>query len=82
MSEIPTFGKRLRRLRRDRGLSILAVETAAGISGSTLRRWEADRFQPRLPELGQVLRALDATDLEASSLVALIHAPRAVRAVQ
>jgi transcriptional regulator with XRE-family HTH domain len=54
----------------------------AGIARMTLRRWEAGRFQPRLPELEAVLASLGVSTLERTRALSLIAAPRAVQKVR
>lgn len=77
-----TVGDLLRSIRKDRGLSSQVVADRAGIARKTLTRWERGEFLPRLPELELALRALQATDQDRNTLLRLLDAPRAYKAVR
>ena len=69
----------LRDLRKARGLSQGELSRRAGVSDSTLSRWESGKFAPDIPELEAVLGALSATDSERQAVLRTFHAPRAIR---
>jgi transcriptional regulator with XRE-family HTH domain len=56
-----TLGRRLRALRKERGLRLADVAGAAGISISWLNDMEHDRNSPSLDTLVRVAIALDTT---------------------
>ena len=72
------IGNYLRQLRKDCQLTLEQVGAEAGIARVTLNRWETNVFQPRLPELEAVLRALKVTPEQRKQALALVGAPRAV----
>jgi transcriptional regulator with XRE-family HTH domain len=53
-----SFGKHLRGLREDAGLSRPALALRAGVPVGTLRHWEGDRGFPGLPALLRLAQAL------------------------
>lgn len=69
----------MQKLRQARKLSLRALADGAGVSASTLSRWEAGQRRPSIPELENVLRALGATATERRSVLRSIAAPRALR---
>jgi transcriptional regulator with XRE-family HTH domain len=71
MSESPTFGDVLERLRRRRGLSQSSVARLVPIDRSALSRWEAGR---RLPDLASLARLATAMRLSADELARLVKA--------
>lgn len=75
-----SLGETLKTWRVARGLSQRALAARAGIAWSTIARWEGGKTQPTLPEWEAVLRALEIGADEGSRSLALLHAPRALRA--
>jgi transcriptional regulator with XRE-family HTH domain len=71
MSEAPTFGDVLERLRRRRGLSQSSVARLVPIDRSALSRWEAGH---RLPDLASVARLATAMRLSADEVARLVMA--------
>src|SRR5215212_913798 len=71
-------GDVLRDQRQSRQFSINQLADRAAVAKSTLSRWEAGTFQPRLPELEAVLGALAASPTEREQTLARMRAPRAV----
>jgi transcriptional regulator with XRE-family HTH domain len=53
-----SFGRHLRTLREDSGLSRAALAGQIGVSVATLRNWEADGGMPGLPVLVRLAEAL------------------------
>ncbi|HZP84606.1 MAG TPA: helix-turn-helix transcriptional regulator [Chthonomonadaceae bacterium] len=72
------IGAFLKELRTARQLSLNQLALRAGVSRRTLSYWEAGTYQPSLPELDAVCKALKATAEQWEDAVALIGAPRAV----
>jgi transcriptional regulator with XRE-family HTH domain len=72
------FGTFLRELRQARQMSISRLAERAAIAKSTLSRWEAGAFQPRLPELEAVLAVLGVSPAQREQAISLVQAPRAV----
>ncbi len=67
------LGHSLRALRLKRGMSQEQVAIQARITPRTLRYWESDNYQmPRLVELENVLKALEATPSERVEIYALL----------
>lgn len=63
MTSGPIFrdlGPALRTLRRERGLSQVEIARAAGLTASSVSRYESGKVLPKLTTLGEILRALDA----------------------
>lgn len=73
------LGEYLGSLRRSRGVSIRQLASLAGLSPSTLSRWEAERTRPSAYELDALMNALNATASEQYRAWELLDAPRAVR---
>lgn len=73
------IGSLLRGLRERRGLSLGAVSLRAGVSKSTLSRWESGIQQPGIPELESVLKALGCSPEDRLEVLQQLNAPRAVR---
>jgi transcriptional regulator with XRE-family HTH domain len=71
MSEAPTFGDVLERLRRRRGLSQSSVARLVPIDRSALSRWEGGS---RLPDLASLARLATAMRLSADELARLVRA--------
>jgi transcriptional regulator with XRE-family HTH domain len=69
-------------LRRSRLLSMDRLARMAGISASTISRWEAGLHAPCVMELDAVLAALDASARETRQAYASIQAPRAVEVLR
>ena len=64
MPDNETFGQRLRRLRKAKGLTQEQVANACLISGVTVNRWEKDTRQPRAEELKRLAAALNVSEEE------------------
>jgi transcriptional regulator with XRE-family HTH domain len=75
------LGEQLRNWRAERGLSLGALASRAGVAKGTLSGWERGLHQPRLPELEAVLAALGVPTSQGRELLSLIDAPRADRAL-
>jgi transcriptional regulator with XRE-family HTH domain len=56
-----TMGKRLQRLRRERGMSQRALALAAGVPLNTLQQWEQDRRVPSLDGFFRLANGLGVT---------------------
>jgi len=65
--------------RLGRRISQRALADRAGISGSTLSRWENGSSVPSIPELEAVLQVLRATSAERTKALSLIARPRSFR---
>lgn len=76
------LGDVLREWRTARGLTLGALAMKAGVHASTLSRWETGRWQPGVPELEAVLKALGATAAQRRSALHHLEAPRAVQRVR
>src|SRR5215470_7842348 len=72
------LGDYLRQLRRSQRLTLAQLGVSAGVSLTTLSRWETGAFQPRLSELEAALRALGASSGQWERALSLVEAPRAV----
>lgn len=72
------FGALLKAWRTSKKLSGADLARQAGISRTTLTRWEAGQTQPRITELEAVLSALDASPVQRREVFACLEAPRAV----
>jgi transcriptional regulator with XRE-family HTH domain len=59
-----TFGARLQRLRRDRGLTLVEFSRRAKVSRPTVWSWEADRSTPRRSKTRILLEVLGVTEDE------------------
>ena len=73
-----TLGQLLGGLRLERGLALRELGRQAGISYTTIGRWERGTFLPRLPELEAVLTALNATESQRRQAIERLAAPRAL----
>lgn len=69
----------LRRWRTERGLSQNVLAARAGISASTLSRWESGTTSPSIPEWEATLTALGLPTKHFHETLPLLAAPRAVR---
>ncbi len=69
----------LANLRIARGLSLTRLAQQADLSPSTLSRWEAGAYLPRLPELEALLRALGASPQQRERALLLLQAPRSLQ---
>jgi transcriptional regulator with XRE-family HTH domain len=58
LSQRPLVGAQIRRLRNERGLTIAAVATAAGLSVGYVSRVETDKVSPSLDTLATIARTL------------------------
>jgi transcriptional regulator with XRE-family HTH domain len=72
------IGAFVRELRQARQMSMNQLAERAAVAKSTLSRWEAGAFQPRLPELEAVLTALQVSPVQRARAMAQVQAPRAV----
>ena len=61
MSEI---GERIKQLRQKAGLNQRELADMAGVSFSTLRRWEVYGASPRVEEISKLAAALHVTEAE------------------
>jgi transcriptional regulator with XRE-family HTH domain len=57
----PDFGKRLRKLREERGLSLAELGELTGVGKIPIARFEWGTFEPRLNTLRKLARALEVT---------------------
>lgn len=64
MPENETFGQRIRRLRKSKGLTQEQVASVCLVSGVTVNRWEKDTRQPRAEELKRLAAALNVSEEE------------------
>lgn len=58
MPKVETFPARLRRLRRERGLTMRGLARAAGLPDRALENYEHGRRQPTLPVARALAKAL------------------------
>lgn len=63
-STIESFGARLRRLRRQRGISLIGLARLVEVSKPTLWKWERDDARPRQKSIEALARALGLTERE------------------
>jgi transcriptional regulator with XRE-family HTH domain len=77
-----SIGEFLRSLRTAKGVSLSQLAARAALGRRTLSYWEANTYQPRLPELQAVLEALGASDAQRQQAITLIHAPRAAQSLR
>ncbi len=75
-------GALLRELRQSRRMSLGQLAERAVVAKSTVSRWEAGAYQPRLPELEAVLTALQASPSQRVEAMGRVQAPRAVGRLQ
>ena len=73
-----TFSSYVRSLRQDRSLTLGELSRRAGVNRATLSRWESGAYFPRIPELLQVLDALQASPAARTRGLSLLDAPRAI----
>jgi transcriptional regulator with XRE-family HTH domain len=73
------IGALLKEARKSRRCSLSDLALKSGIHRTTISRWEANVFQPRLPELIAVLNVLEIPPLGQEKFISLVHAPRGVR---
>lgn len=73
-----SVGVWIRQARQSRRLSQNQLALRARVAPSTLNRWERELTNPSIPELEQVLTALEASDAERADALRLLSAPRAV----
>lgn len=59
-----TFGARLRRLRRDRGISLIGLARLMNVSKPTVWKWERDDARPRKAAVEALAAALGVTQAE------------------
>ena len=59
-----TLGARIKRLRKNRGLSMRALAGLAGVSKPTLWKWESDRVRPRHTTMQRLAVELGISELE------------------
>ena len=74
-----TLGDLLRHERQKRGMTQNRLATRAGITPSTLCRWEAGATHPGVPELTAVLDVLGIKNADTHPFIARICAPRGLR---
>ncbi|MBC8137678.1 MAG: transcriptional regulator [Fibrella sp.] len=77
-----SFSALLKQWRAERGFSLGTLAVRAGLSKSTLSRWEAGLRQPSMPELEAILAALTVTPSQRRDALAGIRAPRAVQTLR
>ncbi|MEM8728298.1 MAG: helix-turn-helix transcriptional regulator [Pseudomonadota bacterium] len=75
-SPLPAFGRRLRQLRRARGIKQLALAQMAGVDQTTVSRWEAGKIRPGLQTQRTVIQALAAQRSEDRALKRLVEDAR------
>jgi transcriptional regulator with XRE-family HTH domain len=76
------IGLFLRELRSSRQISLGRLAEKAAVGKSTLSQWETGVYQPDLPTLEAVLKALSVSAAQRERALTLIQAPRAVRQAQ
>ena len=64
MADKETFGERLRRLRKSKGLTQSQLGDLCRVSMMTILRWEKEERPPRTDELKKLAAALDVTEDE------------------
>lgn len=69
----------IRQLRTGRGVSLSQLAERAQIARRTLSYWEAGTYLPRLPELKNLLTALEATAEQHAQAIASLTAPRGIQ---
>ena len=80
-SEVPEWSRRLRRARRAKGLSQVALGDLIGASQATVADWETGKTRPRHETLKRLLLALDLSllelmpDMPRSASETVAHAP-------
>ena len=68
-----TFGTRLRRLRKERGISLIGLARLVNVSKPTVWKWEKDDVRPRQRSIEALASALDMAERE------LLFGQKAVR---
>jgi len=71
-SQLNLFGSQLRKLRRERGLTLQQAADAAGVGRVTLNRWETGAQRPRPVEWNALLKALEASPQQKRRLETLL----------
>ncbi len=69
-------------MRQQRRLTLGQLALRAGVSKSTLSRWEAGTHWPRIPECLRVVDALGVTPSEQRNVLSLLDTPRAIIALR
>ena len=72
-------GELLKAWRKSKKITGIDLSRQAGISRTTLTRWEAGQTLPRIVELEAILIALQASPVQRQEALAHIQAPRAVK---
>ncbi|HZP81470.1 MAG TPA: helix-turn-helix transcriptional regulator [Chthonomonadaceae bacterium] len=72
------IGAFLKELRQSRRISLKQLAAQTHLAPRTLSYWESNTYQPRLPELEAVLKALGVSGAQREQALALVVAPRAV----
>ncbi|WP_342618370.1 helix-turn-helix transcriptional regulator [Rhodoferax sp. GW822-FHT02A01] len=70
---LPSFGKRLKRLRRVKGLKQETIAALANVNQATVSRWESGAIAPPQETMQRLLRALDQIPFMDSALQRLVH---------
>lgn len=77
--EAMTLADCLRHLRKQRRLSLVELSRLSSLAERSLRYWESGEYEPRLLELGILLRALNATAEEQETAHSLVQSPHKLR---
>ena len=64
MPEQNSFGKRLRTLRKSKGLTQQKLADLVCVSFMTVRRWESGERMPRIDEIKQICEVLNVTETD------------------
>ena len=64
MSKLDGFSQRLKRLRKQSGLTQEKFAEILGLSYMTVRRWETERIIPRMNEIKQICEVLRVSESE------------------
>lgn len=59
-----TLGSRIKRLRTNRGMTMLGLAKRVGVSKPTLWKWEGDQVRPRHETMQKLAEELDVSELE------------------
>jgi len=70
---LPSFGKRLKRLRRVKGLKQEAIAALAHVNQATVSRWESGAIAPPQETVQRLLHALNQIPFMDSALQRLVH---------
>ncbi|WP_394791959.1 helix-turn-helix domain-containing protein [Rhodoferax sp.] len=73
IAPLPSFGKRLRRLRRVKGLKQEAIAALAGVNQATVSRWEAGGIAPSPATMQRLLQALTSAPAQDAALQRLVQ---------